>query len=135
MPKKYLSRSEKEWKEILNEEEFNVLRKKGTEPPFSGRFVHNKEKGIYTCAGCGNELFSSDVKFDSGTGWPSFWDVISKSKVKLKTDYSHGMNRIEVLCSRCGGHLGHVFDDGPKPTGKRFCINSVSLHFKKGITH
>lgn len=131
MAKKYLSRSEKEWKEILNEEEFNVLRKKGTEPPFSGRFVHNKEKGVYTCAGCGNELFSSDVKFDSGTGWPSFWDVISKSKVELKPDHSHGMNRIEVLCSRCGGHLGHVFDDGPKPTGKRFCINSVSLHFKK----
>ncbi len=132
MTKKHLPRSEKEWKEILNEEEFYILRKKGTEPPFSGRFVHNKDKGVYICAGCGNELFSSDVKFDSGTGWPSFWDVISKSNVKLKPDHSYGMHRVEVLCSRCGGHLGHVFDDGPKPTGKRFCINSVSLHFKKG---
>ena len=131
MTKKYLPRSEKKWKEILNEEEFYILRKKVTEPPFSGRFVHNKDKGVYICAGCGNELFSSDVKFDSGTGWPSFWDVISKSNVELKSDHSQGMHRVEVLCSRCGGHLGHVFDDGPKPTRKRFCINSVSLHFKK----
>lgn len=128
---KQVKRSEKEWKKILNSEEFNVLRKKGTEPPFSGNFVYNKEKGIYVCAGCGNELFSSDVKFDSGTGWPSFWDVISKSNVKLKSDNSLGMHRIEVICSRCGGHLGHVFDDGPKPTGKRFCINSIALNFKK----
>jgi len=131
MTNNHLPRSEKEWKEILNEKEFYILRKKGTEPPFSGRFVHNKDKGVYICAGCGNELFSSDVKFDSGTGWPSFWDVIPKSDVELKPDHSHGMHRVEVLCSRCGGHLGHVFDDGPKPTGKRFCINSVSLHFKK----
>ena len=132
---KQVKRSEKEWKEILNSKEFDVLRKKGTEPPFSGKLVYNKEKGIYICAGCGNVLFSSDVKFDSGTGWPSFWDVISKSNVELKSDNSLGMRRIEVTCSRCGGHLGHVFDDGPKPTGKRFCINSVSLHFKKDITH
>ena len=129
--KKQVKRSEKEWREILNSEEFNVLRKKGTEPPFSGKLVYNKEKGIYVCTGCGNDLFSSDVKFDSGTGWPSFWDVISKSNVVLKSDNSLGMHRIEVTCSRCGGHLGHVFDDGPKPTGKRFCINSVALRFKK----
>ena len=128
---KQVKRSEKEWKEILNSKEFDVLRKKGTEPPFSGKLVYNKEKGIYICAGCGNVLFSSDVKFDSGTGWPSFWDVISKSNVELKSDNSLSMRRIEVTCSRCGGHLGHVFDDGPKPTGKRFCINSTALKFKK----
>jgi len=130
MTKKRLPHTEKEWKDVLTNEEFYILRKKGTEPAFSGRFVYNKEKGIYVCAGCGNELFSSDVKFDSGSGWPSFWDVISKGSVELKQDNSLGMRRIEVLCKRCGGHLGHVFDDGPKPTGKRYCINSVSLHFK-----
>ena len=128
---KQIKRSEKEWKEILNSEEFKILRKKATEPPFSDKLVYNKKKGIYICAGCGNELFSSDVKFDSGTGWPSFWDVISKSNVELESDNSLGMRRIEVTCNRCGGHLGHVFDDGPKPTGKRFCINSAALKFKK----
>jgi len=126
-----IKRSEKEWKEILSKDEFRVLRKKGTEPPFTGKLLDNKEKGIYVCAGCKNTLFSSDTKFDSGSGWPSFWDVISSDNVELKNDYSFGMKRIEVLCSRCGGHLGHVFDDGPDPTGKRYCINSVSLNFKK----
>jgi peptide-methionine (R)-S-oxide reductase len=131
MSKKKLPKSEKEWKEILKPEEYHILREKGTEPPFSGRLVDNKEKGVYVCAGCGNELFSSDVKFDSGTGWPSFWQAISEDKIKLNIDRSHGMVRTEVVCSRCGGHLGHVFDDGPKPTGKRFCINSIALNLKK----
>ena len=131
MGSKYFSRSEKEWKKILSEDKFRVLRKKGTEPPFTGKLLYNKENGVYVCAGCKNPLFSSDTKFDSGSGWPSFWDVISEGSVDLKPDYSLGMKRIEVLCSKCGGHLGHVFDDGPKPTGKRFCINSISLDFKK----
>ena len=131
MSSKYLHRSEKEWKEILNNDEFRVLRKKGTEPPFTGKHLYNKEKGIYVCAACKNPLFSSETKFDSGSGWPSFVDVLSRVSVDLKPDYSLGMKRIEVLCSKCGGHLGHVFDDGPKPTGKRFCINSISLDFKK----
>lgn len=107
------------------------MRQKGTERPFSGELYYNKEKGVYTCAACGQELFSSDTKFDSGTGWPSFYDVISSDKVRLQEDNSLFMNRTEAVCSRCGGHLGHVFDDGPKPTGKRFCINAVSLEFKK----
>ena len=131
MTSKKLPRSEKGWKEILNEDKFRVLRKKGTEPPFTGKLLYNKEKGVYVCAGCGNPLFSSDTKFDSGSGWPSFWDVISERSVDLKPEFSLGMKRIEVLCSKCGGHLGHVFNDGPKPTGKRFCINSISLDFKK----
>ena len=107
------------------------MREKGTEPPFSGKYTYNKDKGIYVCTGCKNQLFSSEVKFDSGSGWPSFWEVISKDSVDLKSDHSLGMHRIEVICSICGGHLGHVFDDGPKPTGKRYCINSTSLQFQK----
>ena len=126
-----IEKSEEEWKKVLTPEKYHVLRQKGTERPFSGELYYNKEKGVYTCAACGQELFSSDTKFDSGTGWPSFWDVISSDKVSLKEDNSLFMNRVEVVCARCGGHLGHVFDDGPKPTGKRFCINAVSLDFKK----
>jgi len=129
--KEKIKKTKENWKKILSSEEFHVLREKGTELPFSGKFLYNKDKGVYVCGGCGNELFSSDVKFDSGSGWPSFWDVLSKDIVVLKSGCSNGVNRIEVLCGRCGGHLGHVFDDGPKPTGKRYCINSLSLNFKK----
>jgi len=126
-----IKKSEEEWKKNLTPEEYQVLRKKGTEQPFTGKYVNHKKKGTYTCAGCGNELFSSDTKFDSGTGWPSFWAPASKDNIKMEKDDSLGRRRTEVLCHICGGHLGHVFDDGPKPTGRRFCINSAALHFRK----
>ncbi|MEM4255176.1 MAG: peptide-methionine (R)-S-oxide reductase MsrB [Candidatus Norongarragalinales archaeon] len=125
-----MSASEKEWSEKLSPEQYRVLRMKGTEPPFTGKYLHNKEKGVYACAGCGAELFSSDTKFDSFTGWPSFDEPVNKKNVVLKQDSSHGMTRTEVLCKKCGGHLGHVFDDGPTRKGKRYCINSCSLDFK-----
>ncbi len=114
----------------LTPEQHHILREKGTEAPFTGKWLYNKEKGNYLCTGCGTELFSSDTKFYSGSGWPSFSDANQKN-IELKEDNSHGMHRIEVLCKKCGGHLGHLFDDGPKPTGKRYCINSVSLDFEK----
>ena len=114
---------------MLTPEQYHILHRKGTEPPFSGKLLHNKETGIYTCAGCGAKLFSSSEKFDSGAGWPSFSAALKN--VKTKADISHGMVRTEVLCKNCGGHLGHVFDDGPAPTGKRFCINSLALNFRK----
>ena len=123
--------NKKDWKKILKPDVYEILRKKHTEPAFTGNYLENKRDGTYLCAGCKTPLFSSETKFDSGSGWPSFWDVISKENVELKPDYSFGMKRIEVLCSHCGGHLGHVFDDGPLPTGKRFCINSLSLDFKE----
>lgn len=129
-PKEKVVKTEQEWKKILTPEQYHILREKGTERAFTGKYWKSKEPGTYVCAGCGQELFSSKTKFDSGTGWPSFYDVIDKSKVELKDDYSYGMHRVEVVCSRCGGHLGHVFDDGPKPTGLRYCINSASLDFK-----
>ena len=122
--------SEDYWKKKLTKEQFKVLRQKGTEMPFTGKYWDNKEKGIYLCAGCGNPLFESDTKFKSGTGWPSFYAPIDREKINEKKDLSNGMIRTEVLCSKCGGHLGHVFDDGPHPTGLRYCINSVSLNFK-----
>jgi peptide-methionine (R)-S-oxide reductase len=124
-------KSEAEWKKILTASQFYILREKGTELPFTGKYLDNHEKGVYKCAGCGQVLFSSDAKFESGTGWPSFWEPFSQSSVVLVEDHSLGMTRIEVLCSKCGGHLGHVFDDGPAPTYKRYCINSDVLIFQK----
>ena len=122
---------EKEWSEKLTKEQYKVLRKKGTERPFTGKYWDNHEDGIYRCAGCGAELFSSDTKFDSGTGWPSFSDVMDNENIELKEDRSFGMKRTEVLCKNCGGHLGHLFMDGPSPTNCRYCINSISLDFER----
>ncbi|MBN1695469.1 peptide-methionine (R)-S-oxide reductase MsrB [candidate division WOR-3 bacterium] len=124
-------KTEEEWRKELPSEVYYIMREKGTERPFSGKYYAHKEKGIYVCAACGNELFSSDAKFESGTGWPSFYQAIAEGKIETKADLTGGMVRTEVLCGRCGGHLGHVFDDGPAPTGKRFCINSLALDFKK----
>ena len=124
-------KTEDEWKKTLTPQQYHVLREKGTEPAFTGKLLKNKKTGMYVCAACGNPLFSSDTKFDSGTGWPSFWDAVSEHSVELHVDDSLGMRRIEVTCKKCGGHLGHVFDDSPTPTGQRFCINSVSLGFNE----
>jgi peptide-methionine (R)-S-oxide reductase len=122
-----VEKSNDEWQAELTSEQYDVLRRKGTEPAFTGEYWDTKEKGVYRCAGCGQELFSSDTKFDSGTGWPSFYQPMGDEAVEMEDDRSLFMRRTEVLCSSCGGHLGHVFDDGPNPTGKRYCINSCSL--------
>ncbi|WP_226012651.1 peptide-methionine (R)-S-oxide reductase MsrB [Halomicrobium salinisoli] len=125
-----LPENDAEWREILTDEEYRVLREQGTEPKFSSDLIDVKEAGTFHCAACETALFESDEKFESGTGWPSFWDVYEEGNVETRLDTSHGMERTEVVCATCGGHLGHVFDDGPDPTGKRYCINGAALDFE-----
>jgi len=125
-------KTEAEWRKQLTPEQYAVTRQQATERPFTGEYVHNKAEGTYCCVACGQPLFSSDTKYDSGSGWPSFWDVVEQGHVELHEDKSYGMTRIEAVCSNCGSHLGHVFDDGPRDkTGQRYCINSASLSFQK----
>ena len=126
-----IKKTEEEWKLELDPESYYVLREKGTERAFTGEYYKNKDAGTYVCKACGTPLFSSDTKYESGSGWPSFYDAVDKGVIETKADYSHGMSRTEITCAKCGGHLGHLFDDGPNPTGQRYCVNSLSLDFKK----
>ena len=126
-----ITKTDEEWRKILTPEQYAVLRQKGTEAAGTGVYYHTTDKGMYLCAACGNEIFSSETKYDSGSGWPSFYAPKTQESVQLSSDTTHGMTRTEVMCARCGSHLGHVFDDGPKETGKRFCINSASLTLQK----
>ena len=126
-----VEKSEQEWREELGDERFHIMRQQGTEPPFTGSYTHEKSDGMYRCGACGADLFSSDTKFDSGTGWPSFTEPAVAESVELRSDNSLFMKRTEVVCANCGGHLGHVFDDGPGPGGQRYCINSCSLDLEK----
>lgn len=126
-----ISKTEDEWKQQLTPEQYHVIREKGTEAPFSGKFYLHNEHGVYKCAACGTELFTSDMKFNSSCGWPSFDKEIAGGKIKTQTDLSHGMVRTEIMCAKCGGHLGHLFNDGPTQTGMRYCVNSLSLDFDK----
>jgi peptide-methionine (R)-S-oxide reductase len=127
-----IKKTEEEWKKELTPDEYRILRQRGTELPFHNKYFDNHRKGVYLCAGCNSELFSSDAKFESNSGWPSFWQPLRPEAVEEHEDRTFGMARTEVVCARCGGHLGHVFDDGPKPTGKRYCMNSGALHFVEG---
>jgi peptide-methionine (R)-S-oxide reductase len=126
-----ITKTPEEWRENLTPEQYEICINKGTEPPFSGKYCDSKENGVYKCVCCGEPLFKSDTKFDSGSGWPSFWDPVSEDKIQYISDKSLGMVRTEVNCNKCGSHLGHVFDDGPKPTNLRYCINSISLSLDK----
>ena len=126
-----INKTEEEWKKELSPNEYRVLREKGTEAPFNGKFYLNNDKGIYVCRACGNELFSSEMKFDSGCGWPSFDREIEGGKILIQKDTTHGMIRNEIVCARCKSHLGHIFDDGPTESGMRYCVNSISLKFKQ----
>jgi peptide-methionine (R)-S-oxide reductase len=131
MPQTPTPKSNEEWKQKLTPEQYNILHKKGTEPAFSGKYYDSKDDGMYVCAGCNSPLFSSETKFDSASGWPSFYEAATDDAIQTEDDNTLGMRRTEVLCTKCGGHLGHVFDDGPEPTGKRYCINSGALDLKR----